>query len=46
VRHGELTLDPCVPEELGRVAIHRVHAFGSEWDVEAAGGVGEVRHAG
>jgi glycogen debranching enzyme len=46
VRDGEPCLDPCVPEELGRVAIRRLHAFGREWDVEAAGGEGEVRRAG
>jgi glycogen debranching enzyme len=45
VRHGELSLDPCVPEELGRVSIRRLHALGREWDVEAAGGEGEVRPA-
>jgi glycogen debranching enzyme len=43
VRDGELSLDPCVPEELGRVAIRRLHALGREWDVEAVGGEGEVR---
>jgi len=46
VRDGEPRLDPCVPEELGRVVIRRLHAFGREWDVEAAGGEGEVRRAG
>jgi glycogen debranching enzyme len=42
-RDGELRLDPCVPEELGRIVIRRVHAFGAEWDLEATGAEGIVR---
>ena len=44
-RDGELRLDPRVPEELGRIRVHRLHAFGAEWEVEAAGSEGEVRRA-
>jgi len=40
---GELRLDPRVPEEIGRICIRRLHAFGAEWEVEAAGTDGEVR---
>ena len=28
-RHGELTLDPMLPESFGRVAVHGIAAFGS-----------------
>jgi hypothetical protein len=35
-----------VPEEIGRIRISRLHAFGAEWDVEAQGTDGEVRRAG
>ncbi|HEX5799283.1 MAG TPA: glycogen debranching N-terminal domain-containing protein [Gaiellaceae bacterium] len=40
---GELRLDPRVPEEIGRICVRRLHAFGAEWEVEAAGTDGEVR---
>ena len=43
---GTLQLDPCVPEEIGRIVIRRLHAFGAEWDVEASGAEGEVRAPG
>jgi len=42
-RAGELRLDPCVPGEIGRIGIRRLHAFGAEWDVEAIGTRGAVR---
>jgi glycogen debranching enzyme len=42
-RHGEVTIDPRVPEELGRVFVHGLHAFGTHWDVEARGSTGSVR---
>jgi glycogen debranching enzyme len=44
-RDGEITLDPCVPDEVGLLFIHRLHAFGTYWDVEAIGGRGQVRPA-
>jgi glycogen debranching enzyme len=44
-RSGELRLDPQVPEEIGHIRIHRLHAFGAEWDVEAGGTGGDVRRA-
>jgi glycogen debranching enzyme len=44
-RDGRLTVDPCVPEELGRIVIRRLHACGAEWDVEAIGTEGEIRPA-
>jgi len=43
VQAGEVTIDPHVPEEIGRVFVHGVHAFDSHWDVEATGDDGEVR---
>jgi glycogen debranching enzyme len=45
-RDGELRLDPSVPAEIGRIVIRRLHALGCDWDVEAAGNVGEIRRAG
>jgi glycogen debranching enzyme len=42
---GEVTIDPCVPDELGRVCVHGLHAFGTHWDVEARGTRGHVRFA-
>lgn len=45
-RDGELRLDPRVPEELGRIVVRRLHAFGTEWDVEAAGAEGIVCQSG
>jgi glycogen debranching enzyme len=44
-RDGELRLDPCVPEQIGRICVRRLHAFGAEWDVEAVGTEGDVRRA-
>jgi hypothetical protein len=35
-----------VPAEIGRIRIRGLHAFGAEWDVEAAGAEGEVRAGG
>jgi glycogen debranching enzyme len=43
VRDGEVTIDPQVPEELGRIFVHGLHAFGTHWDVEATGRNGHVR---
>ena len=42
-RDGEVTLDPNVPEALGRVYIRGLRAFGTRWDVEAIGTRGNVR---
>jgi glycogen debranching enzyme len=44
-RNGELHLDPRVPEEVGRIGVRRLHAFGEEWEVEAVGAEGDVRRA-
>jgi glycogen debranching enzyme len=44
-RDGELRLDPCVPAEIGRIRVRRLHALGSEWEIEAVGSVGKVRRA-
>ena len=40
---GEVTVDPYVPQEIGRVYVHGMHAFGTHWDVEAIGTNGHVR---
>jgi glycogen debranching enzyme len=45
-RNGQLRLDPHVPEEIGHIRIRRLHAFGTEWDVEAMGAEGQARPAG
>ena len=34
-----------LPDEIGRICIRRLHAFGAEWEVEAVGTEGEVRRA-
>jgi glycogen debranching enzyme len=42
-RDGRLTLDPHVPDEIGRICVSRVPAFGTHWDIEAIGTNGHVR---
>jgi glycogen debranching enzyme len=42
-KNGEVTIDPQVPEEMGRVFVHGMHAFGTHWDLEATGAKGSVR---
>jgi glycogen debranching enzyme len=42
VRDGSLVIDPVVPSEVGRVAVHGISAFGSAWDVEAVGRSGSA----
>ena len=44
-RDGEVTLDPAVPDAIGRVSIEGLRAFGTRWDVEASGRKGHVRLA-
>jgi glycogen debranching enzyme len=44
-REGEIRLDPCVPDEIGRIFVSRLQAFGTHWDVEAIGTKGHVRLA-
>jgi glycogen debranching enzyme len=39
---GRLSVDPRVPEEIGRIFVHGLHAFGTHWDVEAVGDEGRV----
>ena len=43
IRDGEVRVDPHVPEELGRVFVHGIHAFGTHWDIDATGRNGDVR---
>jgi hypothetical protein len=40
---GEIRLDPNVPDQIGRIAIHGLQAFGTRWDIEAVGTNGNVR---
>jgi hypothetical protein len=40
-----VTLDPSLPDEIGRVSITGLRAFGTRWDVEANGRSGHVRLA-
>jgi glycogen debranching enzyme len=42
---GQVSLDPRVPDGIGRVVVHRMPAFGTHWDVEAIGTRGHVRLA-
>ncbi len=44
-RDGQVTLDPALPDEIGRVAIHGLQAFGARWDIEAIGRNSHVRLA-
>ena len=44
-RDGQVTVDPTLPEEIGRVLITGLPAFGTHWDVEANGRGGHVRLA-
>ena len=44
-RDGQVTLDPSLPDEIGRVSITGLGAFGTRWDVEANGRSGHVRLA-
>ncbi len=35
--NGEITLDPNIPAELGRIGLRGMRAFATSWDVEGAG---------
>jgi glycogen debranching enzyme len=41
-RNGELSVDPVIPTEYGRIRIRGVCAFGSSWDVDCIGRQGGV----
>ena len=43
VHDGEVRIEPRVPEEIGRIYVHGMHAFGTHWDLEATGTNGHVR---
>ena len=45
-RNGELTMRPCLPDDLGRVRLSRLKVFGKRWNVEATGCEAHVRLAG
>ncbi len=42
-RDGQVTLDPALPDAIGRVTITGLRAFGTRWDVEAVGRRGTAR---
>jgi glycogen debranching enzyme len=42
VRDGRVTLDPAVPDQIGRIFVHGMHAFGTHWDLDATGATGTV----
>jgi glycogen debranching enzyme len=44
-RDGTLHLNPQVPDEIGRIYVTNLSAFGTRWDVEAIGTKGHVRLA-
>jgi glycogen debranching enzyme len=41
-RDGRLQIDPAVPDELGELFVHGMHAFGTHFDVRARGTSGTV----
>jgi glycogen debranching enzyme len=44
-RAGQLTIDPDIPEAVGRIKMTGLQAFGTRWDIEAVGRKGYVRLA-
>ena len=38
INEGKILIDPHIPGEIGRIFVHGMHAFGTHWDVDAAGG--------
>ena len=43
--NGRVEVDPCIPDEVGRIVINGLRAFGERWDIEANGTRGHVRLA-
>jgi glycogen debranching enzyme len=43
VRHGRITLDPRIPDQIGRITIRRLEALGDCWHIEGRGTAGELR---
>jgi len=46
VKDGALHVDPNIPKVFGRIKLHRIHALGTLWDIEAMGTTGHVRLSG
>jgi glycogen debranching enzyme len=44
-RDGKLTVDPCIPTEIGRIQLTGANAFGKKWEIEAVGTQSHVRLA-
>jgi glycogen debranching enzyme len=40
---GAVIADPCIPDEIGHIAVHRLNAFGARWEIEAVGTKSSVR---
>jgi glycogen debranching enzyme len=40
---GAIVSDPCIPDEIGHIAVHRLNAFGARWEIEAVGTKSSVR---
>jgi glycogen debranching enzyme len=45
VKDGRMRLDPAIPEEIGRIHLIGVRAFGNRWEVEATRTQSSVRLA-
>ena len=44
-RDGQVTVDPRLPEAIGRFGVNGLTALGTRWELEAAGRRGHVRLA-
>jgi glycogen debranching enzyme len=44
-RDGRITVDPDVPDAIGRISVSGLNAYGTRWDLEAIGRKGHVRLA-
>ncbi len=42
---GVVTVDPVVPDEIGRIGIRGAYALGAAWDIDALGRSGAIRAA-
>ncbi|MFC6016476.1 glycogen debranching N-terminal domain-containing protein [Plantactinospora solaniradicis] len=45
IEQGRLVLDPCIPEEIGRIEVVGCNALGKRWDLTATGTEYEIRPA-
>jgi hypothetical protein len=40
-----VTIDPNIPDSIGRIVVRRANILGRRWDIEATGTTGELRPA-